>query len=54
MRLKRQIRKAAEREEYENYHGRMPQDWLDALAPLGTDEHRPHLTDAPWVVVLFW
>ena len=50
---KRKIRQAAEREEYENYHGRMPADWLEALAPLGTDEHKPHLTDAPWVVVLF-
>lgn len=51
--LKRRIRDAAEREEYENYHGRMPPDWLEALAPLGTDEHKAHLTDAPWVVVLF-
>ncbi|HEY5220143.1 MAG TPA: nitroreductase family protein [Gemmatimonadaceae bacterium] len=50
---KRRIREAAEAEEYENYHGRMTPDWLDALAPLGTDEHKPHLTDAPWVVVLF-
>jgi nitroreductase len=51
--LKRQIREAAEKEEWLNYHGRMPQEWLDALAPLGTDEHKPHLTDAPYVVVLF-
>ncbi len=51
--LKQQMRAAAEAEEYENYHGRMPPDWLQALAPLGTDEHKPHLTDAPWVVVLF-
>ncbi len=51
--LKRQIRSAAEAEEHENYHGRMPPDWLQALAPLGTDEHKPHLTDAPWVVVVF-
>ena len=51
--LKRRIREAAEREEYENYHGRMPSDWLEALAPLGTDEHKPHLTDAPWLVVVF-
>ena len=50
---KRRIREAAEREEYENYHGRMPADWLEALAPLGTDEHKPHLTDAPWLVVVF-
>ncbi|MDX2058439.1 MAG: nitroreductase family protein [Gemmatimonadales bacterium] len=51
--LKRQIREAAEREEHDFYHGRAPQEWIDALAPLGTDEHKPHLTDAPWVVVLF-
>jgi nitroreductase len=51
--LKRRIREAAEREEHEFYHGRAPDEWLEALAPLGTDEHKTHLTDAPWVVVLF-
>lgn len=51
--LKSQIREAAEREEHEFYHGRAPAEWLEALAPLGTDEHKTHLTDAPWVVVLF-
>lgn len=51
--LKARIREAAEREEYENYHGRMPQEWLTALAPLGTDENKTHLTDAPWLVVVF-
>jgi iodotyrosine deiodinase len=51
--LKRRMREAAEAEEHLNYHGRMPPDWLAALAPLGTDERKPHLTDAPWVVVLF-
>jgi iodotyrosine deiodinase len=51
--LKRRMREAAEAEEYLNYHGRMPPEWLAALAPLGTDEYKPHLTDAPWVVVLF-
>jgi iodotyrosine deiodinase len=51
--LKEKIRAAAEREEHENYHGRMPSEWLQALAPLGTDEHKPHLTDAPWLVVVF-
>jgi nitroreductase len=50
---KRRIRSAAEHEEREFYHGGAPQDWLDALALLGTDENKPHLTDAPWVVVLF-
>jgi iodotyrosine deiodinase len=51
--LKQRLRDAAEDEEHRNYHGRMPPEWLEALAPLGTDEHKPHLTDAPWVVVLF-
>ena len=51
--LKRRMRQAAEAEEHENYNGRMPSEWIEALAPLGTDEHKAHLTDAPWVVVLF-
>lgn len=50
---KNRIREAAEEEERRFYSGGAPQDWLDALAPLGTDEHKPHLTDAPWLVVLF-
>ena len=50
---KQAIRDAAEAEESAFYHGRAPQEWIDALAPLGTDEHKAHLTDAPWVVVLF-
>ena len=50
---KRRMREAAEKEERAFYSGRAPQEWIDALAPLGTDEHKPHLTDAPWVVVLF-
>jgi nitroreductase len=51
--LKARIRAAAEHEEREFYHGKAPDEWLEALRPLGTDEHKPHLTDAPWVVVLF-
>jgi len=51
--VKRKLREAAEEEEREFYAGRAPQEWIDALAPLGTDEHKPHLTDAPWLVVLF-
>ncbi len=51
--LKAKMREAAEAEEHENYHGRMPQEWLDALAPLGTDEHKTHITDAPWIIVVF-
>jgi len=51
--IKAEIRRAAEDEERAFYRERATAEWLDALAPLGTDEHKPHLTDAPWVVVLF-
>ena len=51
--LKARIREAAEHEERDFYNGRAPIEWLEALAPLGTDEHKSHLTDAPWVIVLF-
>ena len=45
--LKQRIREAAEVEEREFYNGRAPQDWLDALAPLGTDQNKPFLEIAP-------
>ncbi len=51
--LKQRLRQAAEEEERLNYAGRMPPDWIEAVRPLGTDQNKPHLTDAPWVVVLF-
>jgi nitroreductase len=52
--IKRQIRVAAEKEERLSYEGgRMPPDWLAALAPLGTDWHKPYLEIAPWLVVVF-
>lgn len=52
--IKQRIRVAAEKEEHENYlGGRMPQEWLDAVAPLGTDWKKPFLEDAPWIVVVF-
>ena len=51
--LKLRIREAAEEEERDFYRGKAPAEWLEALLPLGTDEHKPHLSDAPWVVVLF-
>jgi nitroreductase len=52
--VKAAIRDAAEAEERENYlGGRLPPDWLEALAPLGTDENKPYLEIAPWLVVLF-
>jgi iodotyrosine deiodinase len=51
--IKRKIRKAAEREEYESYHGRMSAKWLRRLALLGTDEHKPFLEIAPFLIVVF-
>lgn len=51
--IKRQIREAAEREEYESYHGRMSEKWLRRLAILGTDEHKPFLEIAPFLIVVF-
>jgi iodotyrosine deiodinase len=51
--VKRRIRSGAEEEEHAFYHGRAPQEWLDALAPLGTDEHKPFLEAAPYVIVVF-
>lgn len=51
--LKRQIREAAEKEEYDNYHGRMPDEWLRALAPLQTDWHKEFLEIAPVLIVVF-
>jgi len=51
--LKRQIREAAEAEEYRTYTQRMPEEWRAALAPLGTDYVKEHLTVAPWVVAVF-
>jgi nitroreductase len=50
---KRKIRIGAEREEYEFYHHKAPQEWLDALAPLGTSEHKPFLEAAPYLIVIF-
>ena len=51
--LKREIRLAAEIEEREFYENRAPQSWLDALAPLGTDDHKAYLEIAPWLIVVF-
>ncbi len=52
--VKREIRIAAEEEERKSYEGgRMPPDWIDALAPLGTDWHKPYLETVPFIVVLF-
>jgi len=51
--LKHEIRVEAEKEEAEFYHRRAPQEWLDALAPLGTDEHKPFLETAPYLIAIF-
>jgi iodotyrosine deiodinase len=51
--IKSKIREAAEKEEHENYHGRMPDSWLEDLAHLGTDEKKPFLEIAPWIIVVF-
>ena len=50
---KRRIREAAEKEEFEFYNGKAPQSWLDALAPLGTNESKPILETAPYLIVIF-
>jgi nitroreductase len=52
--VKRRIRAAAEAEERLSYEGgRMPDDWLEALRPLGTGWRKPYLETAPWIVVVF-
>lgn len=50
---KHAIREAAEAEEKESYERRMPEEWLEALAPLGTDWHKPFLETAPWLIAVF-
>ena len=52
-RMKRAIREAAEAEERRTYEERMSEEWRAALAPLGTDWHKPYLETVPWLVVLF-
>ena len=51
--LKRRVREGAEAEEREFYRHKGPQEWLDALAPLGTDEHKPFLETAPHLIAVF-
>ncbi|HOY13647.1 MAG TPA: nitroreductase family protein, partial [Saprospiraceae bacterium] len=51
--IKRQIRIAAELEEYQNYHGRMSEEWLHDLGPLGTKWQKPYLEIAPWLIIIF-
>jgi nitroreductase len=51
--LQKKIRVAAEKEEYENYHGRMSDEWLNDLSVFDTDWHKEFLTVAPWLIVIF-
>ena len=51
--LKKKIRVEAEKEEHEFYHHKAPPEWLEALAPLGTDEHKPFLETAPCLIAIF-
>ncbi len=51
--IKHKIRVAAEKEEQEFYKSRAPQEWLDALAPLGTDASKPFIETAPWLIAIF-
>lgn len=52
--IKSQIRVAAEKEEYESYEGgRMPDEWKEALEPIGTNWQKPFLETVPWIVVVF-
>lgn len=52
-RIKAEVRHAAEEEERIFYRDKAPQEWLDALAPLGTDEDKPFLETAPYLIVVF-
>ena len=51
--LKAQIREAAEQEERRTYEQRMPEAWSELIQPLGTDHVKEHITNAPWIIVLF-
>lgn len=51
--IKKEIRLAAEKEEYENYHGRMPDTWLEDLEKFDTDWHKPFLETVPWLIIVF-
>lgn len=51
--LKSKIRKAAEKEEYDNYHGRMSDSWMEDLARFGTDWQKEFIDIAPWIIVIF-
>ncbi len=52
--IKRRIREAAEAEEREFYERRAPEEWLQALGPLGTNADKPFLEIAPWLIAVFY
>lgn len=51
--IKKQIRVAAEKEEFESYNGRMSEEWKDDLKALATDWHKPFLETAPYLIIVF-
>lgn len=51
--IKKQIRAAAEQEEFESYNGRMSEEWKDDLKALATDWHKPFLETAPYLIIVF-
>lgn len=51
--MKKAIREAAEKEEFDSYHGRMSDRWLKDLEPIGTDWNKPFLEESPWLIVIF-
>lgn len=51
--IKKAIREAAEKEEYDSYNGRMSERWIKDLEPIGTDWNKPFLEEAPWLIIVF-
>lgn len=51
--IKKKIREAAEKEEYESYNGRMSESWLNDLQPFGTDWHKPFIETVPYLIIVF-
>lgn len=51
--IKKAIREAAEEEEFRNYNGRMSEEWLEDLKAFGTNEHKPFLETAPYLIIVF-
>jgi len=51
--LRTKLRKAAEAEEKAFYESKASPEWLEALGPLGTDDHKPYIEIAPWIICVF-